>query len=504
MLLDFEWNTRDTITVCDYFVKEWFPLIIYKLSDGQFVDEEEWEEIDKNNKERLRIAEDSEVAEIIKREIPHIVAERQTEDYRIMHYRMLRNQILDFSEWPSKQLPIIFVDGDSYYIDGRQYTKSFIHEARDAQKFINYVGSEIAAEIKNRRREQWLGTPDNIIGYEQEWRNPELQMGILRAKPDPKTGQMPQKMPAWDLSPALLQNFQRGTQDIQEILGFSESEALQGRDISGKARRERRTEGSMSAYVFLDNLNQSVAQGGRVTNDLLPHIAGDDERHMVISKKDGKTRSIILNQKVDGQVKNQIEKGDFDVELDAGPSFSVQKDVALEFFQQTLANNPQVFNLIADLWASNLDIEQMDTVKDRLKTLVPPEILAKEEGKPPPPPKPNPQEMMMKMEMEAKQSEMQERQAKIQLEAKKIEQAEQKLELDKAKLMVEARKTDMDAQLDVYDHKMNVIKTKFAHESDKHKTETNFSSQIAKILADIHKHETQHEHEKHMGKNKAE
>ena len=33
--------------------------------------------------------------------------------------------------------------------------KSFIHEARDAQKFINYVGSEVAAEIKNRRREQW-------------------------------------------------------------------------------------------------------------------------------------------------------------------------------------------------------------------------------------------------------------------------------------------------------------------------------------------------------------
>jgi len=55
---------------------------------------------------------------------------------------------------------IIFVDGDSNFINGQQYTRSFIHEAKDAQKFVNYVGSEIAAEIKNRRREQWIGTPD--------------------------------------------------------------------------------------------------------------------------------------------------------------------------------------------------------------------------------------------------------------------------------------------------------------------------------------------------------
>ena len=66
----------------------------------------------------------------------------QTQDYKIMHYRLIQNQIIDFAEWPSKYLPIVYVDGDSYYIEGRQYTKSFIHRrARDAQKFINYVGS---------------------------------------------------------------------------------------------------------------------------------------------------------------------------------------------------------------------------------------------------------------------------------------------------------------------------------------------------------------------------
>lgn len=485
MLLDFQWNTRDTITVCDYFVKEWYPEIIYDVFDGeshQSATEKEWKEIQKSYKQRLAVAGDAEVRSIIEKEEPHIVSQRQTEDYRIMHYRMIRNQIIEFSEWPSKQLPIIFVDGDSYFIEGRQYTKSFIHEARDAQKALNYAMSETMAEIKNRRREQWIGTPDNIIGYEQDWRNPELQMGILRAKPDPKTGQMPQKMPAWEVSQGLFTVAASTNQSIREILGFSEQEALQGKDISGKARRERKMEGSMSAYVFFDNLNQSVEQGGRVVNDLLPYVVGDKERHMVISKKDGKTDNIILNQNMgDGKVANKIDKGEFDVEIDTGPSFAVQKDIALEFFQQTISNNPQVFNLIADLWAGNLDIEQMELVKDRLKTLVPPQILAKEEGKPLPPPKPSPQEMMM-------QAEMQEKQAQIQVKMKEVQLKQQQLELDKQKLMLEAHKVNMDAELDVYNHQSDLAQAKARHDLDHKKVDHDFTAKMAGLLTDHFKH----------------
>ncbi len=493
MLLDFQWQTRDTITVADYFVKEWFPLFIYKLSNGNVVTEFEWDEMQKDIKMQQDIVKGSEVEKIIERDIPSIVGKRQTQDYVIMHYRMIRNQIIEFSEWPSKHLPIIFVDGDSYYIEGRQYTKSFIHEARDAQKCVNYFGSEIAAEVKNRRREQWLGTPDNISGYEQDWRNPELQMGLLRAKPDPKTGQMPVKQTPWDLSPAIMQNFQRATQDIREILGFSETEALQGRDISGKARRERKLEGSMSAYVYFDNMNQAVEQAGRVVNDLLPYIIGEDERAMVMKRKDGKTDTVILNQKTDRGIMNTLGLGDFDVEINSGPSFAVQKEVALEFFQETMANNPQVFPLVADLWASNLDIQQMDQVKDRLKTLVPPQVLAKEEGKQLPPQGPNPQEQMLQMEMMSKQAEIKNKMAEIKLKSEKLELEREQAELDKAELLINAQKMQQEAQLNVYDHQANIEKSRIAHGLDHKKNELDFNAKILGLLTDIYKHNNQKE-----------
>lgn len=494
MLLDFQWTTRDTIIVSDEFVKEWFPLIIYRLSNGETVTHDQWKEREKQFEDNKEFVKDSVIGEIIAREIPRIVDERQTQDYIIRNYRMIRDRIIDFSEWPSKQLPIVFVDGDSYYVEGRQYTKSYVHEARDMQKLHNYSMSELAAELKNRRREQWVGTPDNIIGYEQDWRNPELQMGILRAKPDPKTGQMPQKMPAWEISQGLFTTSQLTNQSMRETLGVSESDMLQGKDISGSARRERKLEGSMSAAVFFSNLKQSVAQGGRIVNDLLPHIIGDEERPMNVNKKDGKSEMIIMNQKMgDERVANRIEPGDFDVEIDTGPSFAIQKEVALEFMQQTLQANPQAFNLIADLWAAQLDVQFMPMMKERLTNLVPPEIIAKEQGKQLPPKGPSPEEQMMQMEMQSKQAEIQNKMAEIKIKSEKLELEKQQAQLDQAKLMLEAQKIQTDAELNIYDHQLNLEKARTTHHLDHKKTDLDFTHKVSSILADIYKHKNPNE-----------
>ncbi len=471
MLMDIQRQTKDTITLCDIYKKEWFPLRIIQLDNGDSVTEEEWENIQDIFKKESKMIEGSQAERILMNGLPKIKAERLTQDYKVMHYRMLRDQIVDFSEWPSRQLPIPFVDGDSYWHDGRQYTKSFIHEARDAQKCVNYFNSEIASEIKNRRREQWIGTPDNIAGQEQMWRNPELQMGILLAKPDPKSGAMPIKMPAWEISQGLMMNAQRAAQDIREILGFSETEELQGRDVSGKARRERKLEGAMSAYVFYDNLNQAIAQGGRVVNDLLPHIAGDDERHMVITKADSKSQSIILNKRgKDGEIENQIEAGDFDVEIDTGASFAVQKEISLEFLQQTMAVAPQSFPLIADLWVKQLDLQFMPQMAERFKSMVPKDILAKEAGEPPPPPPPpSPEQQMMEAEMKNKQAEIQERAEELQIR-------KQKHQLEEAELILKAQEL-----------KAKGAREEKTHQVDMAKSDMDFTAKIAKILVDAHK-----------------
>jgi hypothetical protein len=501
-LLDFQWQTRDTITVNKYTRKEWFPVRIYLLDNGMTVTEDEWEDMQEQFEMVKNLAKDAVIVkDMILDSIPKIKADRTTQDYLINQYMMTQNQIIKFNAWPSKHLPIIFVDGDSSFIQGHQYTRSFIHEAKDSQRFVNYVGSEVAAEIKNRRREQWIGTPDNIQGNEQMWRNPELQNGILIAKPDQKTGNMPSKLPPWEMSQSLLQQYQRGCQDMREILGFSENEALQGRDMSGKARRERKTEGSMSAYVYFDNLNQAIEQGGRVVLDLLPVIAGEEERHMIISKPDGRTESIILNEQTKDGVANTLEGGEYDVEIDTGPSFAVQKDIALEFFQQTIAANPQVFPLIADLWAKNLDVQFMPQIAERFKSIVPPKILAKEEGKELPPQPPSPQEQMMAMEMQQKKQEMMMNEQKMHLEEQALMERAEELKirkekhlLEQAEMIVKAQELQTKHELDKQKLKMEGYK--LVHQGEKGEAE--LTVKLAQLMADLHKHDSKQSHEKDM------
>lgn len=476
-LMNFPWQTKDAVALCDYYAKEWYPFIAYKLSNGQFVSQEEWEAMQDDIELKFELASQSseEMKRIILSEIPKIVGERQSQDYRIIHYRLTQNQIIDFAVWPSKQLPIVFVDGDSCFIEGKQYTSSYIHEARDTQKAINFILSETMAEIKNRRREQWLGTPDNIVGYEQDWRNPETQLGMLRAKPDPKTGQLPMKQQPWELSQTLLAQAQKLNIDLNLNLGMTEAPNMESKDISGIAKRERRMDGADSTFIFNDNLNQALEQGGRIVLDLLAVTVGDEERRMIITGKDGKTKDLILNQRMpDGIIKNKLEPGEYDVEIDTGPSFAVQKEIALEFLQATLAANPGSFNLIADLWAKNLDVQFMPQMAERFESLVPPQILAKEKGMPPPPPQPNPQMQMMQQEMELKQSDLklkqsaqQIQQMKLMMDAKKmamdIQESQSYDDLEKAKLLVDVKKVTADIQSQHADRALDLHKAHLDH-----------------------------------------
>jgi len=245
----------------------------------------------------------------------------------------------------------------------------------------------------------------------------------------------------------------------------------------------------MSAYVWFDNLNQAVEQGGRVVNDLLPIIAGEHERHMIVSKADGRSEPITLN-KVTGQSENGepirenvLDTGDYDVEIDTGPSFAVQKDIALEFFQQTIQANPQTFPLIADLWAKNLDVQYM-------QSLVPPQIIAEEEGKQLPPQPPSPQEQMMQQQMKQQQQQMMMNEQKMHLEEQQLMERAEELKIRKEKHLLEQAEMIMKSQEMADKRHLERQKLGLEHqkvELDYEKADKDFSAKLAQVLSSIHK-----------------
>ena len=473
------YKQKDTVVLCEYFQKEWFPTIIHELSDGRTVDDEEYKEIEKEYKSISKeMGNESSASVIINRDKPYILATRKSQDYRIMHYRLLNDMIVEVSEWHSKLLPIIFCPGNSSYIEGKQYTKSFISDAKDMQKFSNYVLSEVATEIKNRRREQWLGTKDNIIGQEQQWRNPEVSQSILLAKPDSKTNQMPMKLPSSEIPQSLLATLNFANNGIKEIVGYFQANVGVASDqASGKALNNIVTQGNLSSVIFADNMNQAIVQGGKVVLSLFPYVYGD-ERSIVLSNSAGESRSIVINKNnKDGTITNQIDEGEYDIEISSAPSFAVQKAQSLELFMKMITINPQILPLVADLMAKNLDIEDQHRLIKRFESLVPPNILAEEKGdEPPPPPPPSPQEQMMQQQMALSQKQIQEKEQELQIQQEELKIKHEKLELEKLKIKMEM----MELQEKLKDHSHN-------RNAELHKADLDFTAKIANVVKDLHK-----------------
>jgi hypothetical protein len=487
----------DFICVLDFYMKEWYTCEIYGLSNGESVTKEEWEDMQPRLKEQQKLAEESkELGTIIKSQIPQIINKRWTEKYRIMNYQLTNNAIIDFRQWPSKELPIIFVDGNSDYIDGKQVTKSFVKDAKDAQKFVNYVASEITGEIKNRRREQWIGTRTNITGYEVMWENPETYQGILLATPDPKKGgdPMPTKLPEWQLSQTLLAQFQRGSMDIKEILGFHDELAGQETNaISGIAVQRRQSASSMSAYVYTDNLNQAIEQCGRVVLDMLPNIMGEQPRIVTVKRKDGKTKVLSLNNGEDDK-STILDNGMYDVEIDAGPSFAVQKESALNIMMGLLQANPQAFPLMADMIAANVDLQFMPQLVERFKTLVPPAILAKENGEPEPPAAPpSPQDQMMQLQIQGMQKE-------LEIKEQRVKEAEQKLQIEAQKNQISADRAQIErikAQLQAMELQNKTQSDAANRAVEIHRSNMGYNESVNRLIGDLHDSAANRHHESH-------
>jgi len=91
---------------------------------------------------------------------------------------------------------------------------------------------------------------------------------------------------------------------------------------------------------------------------------------------------------------HDLSVGKFDLIVKAGPSYSTQRQEAVEAMGEMLNANPELWQVIGDLVAKNMDWPGADEFAKRLKKMVDPAILDEEpeEGDEAPPP-PTPEEI---------------------------------------------------------------------------------------------------------------
>jgi len=417
----YTWADEKNVMIAVYFRKELKKKTLLLLNNGQSLDKAKYDGPAEN-----------------------IIKEREAFETIIKRYKIAGDTILDETEWPAKGFGIIFVDQNSVFIDNKQITRPFIKDAIDSQRVLNHLGTKTTYLIKATRYDQWKATKVNIAGQEPAWNNPQNYKGVLLYEPDNRFGQtfVPERNPPAELPQTFLAQYERARQDIMTCLGIYEAQlGSNGNEISGAAIDSRVKHGKTSTFVTFDSLNRAIAEMGEVIVQLIPKIM-DTERTLVLDTEDAGLKAVTINKGIaNGQYaagyKNDITQGQYKIHLDAGASFEGQKMEALQSLQQIITAQPQLFPMVADLYAENLPLTNTRELVNRLRTIVPPDVIKAGKGEKPEP-KPQQPDPAMMMQMQQMQMHMKELELKEQELANKREQIEaqkQELQLKAAQIV---------------------------------------------------------------------
>lgn len=502
----------DSITQVDDFEREGKKVLLRELSDENrtVVEPEDFKKLRKeviNGKKFLLLGE----------EPVTIIDQREVVRYSIKHRQIAGDYILEEEDFPSEQLPVVYVDQNSYYTkQGQQITRSFFKDVKDAQKYLNYLATQSAYILKVSRFDQFMAPRKCVSAPDtaQQWRDPSVVRGAIIYDETP-SGAKPEKLEPPELSRSLTEQYQRTLLDLQTGTGiFSVQMGDQGNEVSGKAIDGRREAGTQNTRIPFNSINLAIACSGQIVNEMIPKVY-DRERLLMLAMPDSESQPVQINKSDEYglMTENDMTEGRYKIRLKAGASYEGQKQEGLESLNMVLQadKSGQVFPMIADLYVENLPLDNNIELRNRLRTLVPPEIIeAGKTGKPLPPkqPQPDPQMMMVELKKQEIQQKAEAEQRKFQKDMMDLERKKQELqhnaiksqhEMDMGYAKIEAEREEKAAELQEsilrYQSEMNRVGADL---------QMNHSQQLIKMLTHsgqiYHEKEMQHHEHKHQTK----
>lgn len=468
-------STDKEITVIEDYKREYSTETIYQLSNGRIINSKEKSKLDKVDVDGTDMLIDNSGAML---DYVTIVNQRDVPKYTIKHRSCAGDFILEENDFPAQQTPIVFVDQNSYYDkSGKQICRPFIKDARDAQRYINYLATQSAYLMRVSRYDQFLVSKANVKSPDTQniWRDPATAQGGLVYDESPN-GNKPEQLRPPELSQSLITQYQRALADIESCTGmYGTQVGEQGNETSGVAIDARTKRGNYNTYVPFDSLNRSIACGGTIVDEMIPNVY-DSEREIQLNMPDTGMTKVKLNEQVDlygSQIKNNMKDGKYVIRLLAGASFEGQKQENLESIQAVLTADPTLFRMVADLYVDNLPMANNIEFKNRLRTLVPPEIIEAGKTGKPIPPKPTPPDPMIMIKMQELQLKQQAMMQDYQLKIQELQSKEKEIQLKGIQTG-----QDMTVEMQKLEHE------KFALIAQMHDAELRFQAEIHRTNTD--------------------
>jgi hypothetical protein len=368
-----DWQGEDKITVSEVYWLEETERKVHLLEDGTKSDDEE-----------LAMAKADGV------EPPPIKSTRTMKDVQLWWAKMSGHEFLEKpTKLPGRYIPVVPVWGNEYDIEGEVSYIGMIHSAMDAQRLYNYSRSAYAERVALTPKAPYIAAAGQIDNYADQWETANSNShAVLVYDPQSIDGTVlpaPQRQPASDIPSGFQADMQISEHDIQSALGmYNASLGAQSNEKSGRAIMARQREGDTSTFHYHDNLSRAIRHCGQIIVDIAPHYY-DTKRVVRILGVDGTSEMAELDPEQKTAVAKRgkasiynLNIGQYDVSVSAGPSYNTRRQEAAEAMMQLTQANPQLFAIVGDLMVKSMDWPGAEEIADRLKIMLPPEIKQQE------------------------------------------------------------------------------------------------------------------------------
>jgi hypothetical protein len=332
-----EWITGDNIKVAEYFYKEPVKKKIVQLVSGEII------ELSKQL-----------TKDFIKSNGGVIVKERDVDTHKVMWCKLNGFEILEESEWPGKDIPIIPVFGDEVVVDGKRYYLSLARGAKGPQQMYNYWATAATENVALSPKAPFIVDHRQLKGFEREWEEANRTNRMYIRYNAIQGLNKPQRETQLQVPNAIMSMMQQTGYDIEDHLGqYAASKGEASNERSGKAITARIGQSDKGTYTFVDNLTRAIVFAGRQLVDLIPKIY-DTPRALRIQGESGNETLVNVNQPTmapDGSVatQNDLTVGKYDLIASIGASFSSKRQEMVKYMIESMQYAPGLANVIAPL-----------------------------------------------------------------------------------------------------------------------------------------------------------
>jgi len=352
------WRVDDKIRIAGYWIKVPMRKTIFQLSDGTVTDIEP---------EQPQMVQD----EITGEEYPDgptVARSRIVDSFKVVQYVISGADILEGPNWwAGKYIPLIPVWGKELNIAGARKIRGLVRYAKDPQKMFNYWESKATEQVALAPLAPYIITARQIRGHEKVWKEAHKRTIPYLVYEHDENAPPPKRQSGPGIPTGLEQRAKVNSEHIKSTTGlYDPSLGARSNETSGRAILLRQREGDTATYAFIDNLARAIRWTGKILVDLIPKIY-DTERMVRVTDIKGEQTLVPINVQQGQEKINALDVGKYDVVVKAGPSFTTQREEAVDAMMQIAQANSEIFLLIGDVLVQNMDWPGAQQIAKRLQ-----------------------------------------------------------------------------------------------------------------------------------------